>query len=275
MDTLLIAVTGLSLAMALGMALFVVRMVREERRRADARVATLIAMAGESATAAPDVLHAASAAPIRRAAREHAAPAAPRITRAVASSRRPVVHETGAIAAAAAADGALHVTHGELFSDPARSSPWGTRFAVAAGLTAVIWGAGYLLLSPGWRSAPDSRTVKSGTMAAAPLELLSLGHAQQDTGLAVTGIVQNPRTGAPLTRVVATAVAFSADGSFLASGRAPLDFTSLAPGTESPFLVQIPVTGTVARYRVGFRAEDGGVIAHVDKRGPPDAVARK
>jgi hypothetical protein len=268
MDTLLIAVTGLSLAMALGMGLLVFRMVREERRRADARVATLIAIAGDGPGAAP-----------RRPVREFAAPVTLRIARDTDASRRPVVKETGAAgtaaASAAAADGALHVTHGELFSGPARSSPWRTRLAVSAGLAAVLWGAGYLLLSPGSRSVPDSRTVKTEAAVAAPLELLSLGHAQQHATLSVSGVVQNPRTGAPLTRVVATAIAFSADGAFLASGRAPLDFTSLAPGTESPFVVQIPVTGTVARYRVGFRAEDGGVIAHVDKRGPPDAVARK
>jgi hypothetical protein len=30
----------------------------------------------------------------------------------------------------------------------------------------------------------------------------------------------------------------------------------------------------VARYRVGFRTEDGRVITHVDKRGP-DALAQK
>jgi hypothetical protein len=42
--------------------------------------------------------------------------------------------------------------------------------------------------------------------------------------------------------------------------------TSLAAGDESPFVVSVPVTDTVARYRIGFRGEDGHVIAHVDKR---------
>ena len=80
--------------------------------------------------------------------------------------------------------------------------------------------------------------------------------------------MQNPRTGAPLSRVVVTAFAFGPDGTFLASSRAPLDFTTLAPGDESPFVVTVPVTGVVSRYRIGFRAEDGNVIAHVDKRAP-------
>ena len=49
-------------------------------------------------------------------------------------------------------------------------------------------------------------------------------------------------------------------------GRAPLDFATLAPGDESPFVLGVPVSGTVARYRVGFRSEDGRVIAHIDRR---------
>ncbi len=61
---------------------------------------------------------------------------------------------------------------------------------------------------------------------------------------------------------------------FLSSSRAPLDFMTLTPGEESPFVVNVPVTGQVARYRVGFRTEDGHVLPHVDKRAP-DALAQK
>jgi hypothetical protein len=78
--------------------------------------------------------------------------------------------------------------------------------------------------------------------------------------------VQNPKTGASVTRLTATAVVFAADGTFLAGGKAPLDYTSLAAGDESPFVVTVPVRGSVARYRVGFRGEDGSVVAHVDRR---------
>jgi hypothetical protein len=63
-----------------------------------------------------------------------------------------------------------------------------------------------------------------------------------------------------------TAYTFDDKGSFLASGRALIDVTALAPGDESPFVVSVPVTDTVARYRIGFRDEAGRVIAHVDKR---------
>ena len=78
--------------------------------------------------------------------------------------------------------------------------------------------------------------------------------------------MQNPRSGAPLSRVTVTAFAFDDKGAFLASGRALIDVTALSPGDESPFVVSVPVTETVARYRIGFRGEDGRVIAHVDKR---------
>jgi len=37
--------------------------------------------------------------------------------------------------------------------------------------------------------------------------------------------------------------------------------------------VTVPVTESVARYRIGFRGEDGRVIAHVDKRQPTPIAA--
>jgi len=80
------------------------------------------------------------------------------------------------------------------------------------------------------------------------------------------------RVTSPWRTIIATAVLFGPDGNFLTSGRAALDFTSLAPGDESPFVIAVPVNGTVARYRVGFRAPDGSVIAHVDRRADSTAA---
>ena len=53
--------------------------------------------------------------------------------------------------------------------------------------------------------------------------------------------------------------------SFLASGRAPLDFPLLQPGDESPFTVTVPNSPAIGRYRVTFRTESG-VVPHVDRR---------
>ena len=51
----------------------------------------------------------------------------------------------------------------------------------------------------------------------------------------------------------------------VASGRAPLEFGSVARGDESPFKVTIPDVKDVGRYRVSFRSP-AGIVPHVDRR---------
>jgi hypothetical protein len=155
------------------------------------------------------------------------------------------------------------VAAADLFAAAPRSSPWGARLAVAAGLAAIVGFGGYALLT---RPAASGAVETQGLAQSAPLELLSLSHNQQPQSLTVTGLVQNPRNGSEVSRVVATAFVFAADNTFLGSGRAALDYSTLAPGDESPFVITIPVSAPVARYRVGFRDESGRVIAHVDRR---------
>ena len=152
----------------------------------------------------------------------------------------------------------------DLFAVSAEPSPWLRRLGVAAALAVAIGAVGYVLL-PARTAAP------SAAAQAVPLELLTLSHTQQPSGLTISGTVYNPRGGMPVSQVFAAAVLFGPEGNFLTSARAPLDFTTLRPGEESPFVVTIPVAGVVARYRVGFRAADGSVIAHVDRRA--DATA--
>lgn len=158
-----------------------------------------------------------------------------------------------------------HVTPRLMFGDAGASPLWGRRIAAAAVTAVIVTTAGYVLL-PRSHSTTSQSATGAVVKQAPPLELLSLRHSQEDGRLVITGLVQNPRAGVPLTRVVATAFLFGADGTFLASGRAPLDFSTLAVGDESPFVLSVPVTSMVARYRVGFRGEDGRVIAHVDRR---------
>lgn len=199
------------------------------------------------------------------------------VIRVFREDRRRSEARVAALAAAAAQDPdipivdvayepAVPVEH--LFTTDERPSPWRTRVAVAAIVFAVATAAGYVLFSRG-DAIVDGTVAAQDTKAPAstlPLELLSLRHVQENGKLVITGLVQNPRAGAALTRVSATAFAFDADGTLLARGQAPLDFSTLQPGDESPFVVPILVTGPVARYRVGFRGEDGRVIAHVDRR---------
>ena len=136
----------------------------------------------------------------------------------------------------------------------------GTIFGVAVGLRSIgdVGGA-----------APAAARVTS----APQLDLMSLKHTQDTDAMTIVGLVHNPVNGPMLPNVFATALLFDADGSFLASGRAPLDFGGLGPNGESGFVIKVPVSAPVARYRIGFRAEDGRVIGHVDRRSA-SAIAR-
>ncbi|MGH9370938.1 MAG: hypothetical protein ACRD15_05350, partial [Vicinamibacterales bacterium] len=152
----------------------------------------------------------------------------------------------------------------DLFVVRDEPSPWGRRFAAAGTLGALI-ALGAYALSPGQASTPPNPGPTVGAEVR-PLELLGLRHTQDADSLTISGLVLNPRGGAVVRHVSASVVLFGSDGGFLASGRAGLDYVTLAPGDESPFVIKIPVAGTVSRYRVGFRGPDGAVIAHVDRR---------
>lgn len=246
MDTLLILITGLSLAFAGVMALCVWTMVRDERRRSDARVAALMDLA-----ATPEARH--EGAPYRRA--------------------RPEAPKEGTPYRDQAADLPLRATSTapvDLFAQPERKASRGPRIALAAGVLAVLIGVGFTMLSP---SGSTARVPV--TQPAEPLELLTLRHAASAGSLTVSGIVRNPGGGAPLARIGATAYVLAADGTVLASARSPIDVVTFGPGEESPFVVEVPVSGPVARYRVGFRDEAGRVITHVDRRAGVEAVAQK
>jgi hypothetical protein len=249
MDTTLVTVTVLSMGMAAALSVIVWRLLRDERRRSEARVAALTTAAFPSSALPSSAL---------------------RVTEdRRASEGTPVVRRNSAD------DLPLHggdarVTMHALFVEPQRSSPWGSRLVVMAGLALV--GTSILLFAMSATRPPAAAVAKPAAAAPAAerstagLELLSLRDSRETGTLTITGMVQNPRSGSLLTRVAVTAYAFDDKGAFLASGRALLDVTSLAPGDESPFVVTVPVKETVARYRIGFRGEDGRVIAHVDKR---------
>jgi hypothetical protein len=113
----------------------------------------------------------------------------------------------------------------------------------------------------------------SVTSAPAPLELMSMRHQRQGTTLTVSGLVRNPGKGAAINGVTAVVFAFDRTGAFVASGRAPLDFGALAPGDESPFVVNVPNVSEVARYRVTFRSGTG-VVRHIDRRGSQVQLAQ-
>jgi len=115
----------------------------------------------------------------------------------------------------------------------------------------------------GYRSHGSSAAASSGP---APLELMSMRYQHEGSTLTVSGLVRNPTGGSPVNGLTAVVFAFDGSGGFVSSGRATLDFSALAPGDESPFVVTVPNAPSVARYRVSFRTGTG-VVRHVDRRG--------
>jgi len=279
MDTVLLSVTLLSLAMALALAFIVARLIREERARSEARVHALTTMAVEDDVSTP-----AAAEP---APRPVPAPA-PRLAPAARMAPAPSVtaapdldlFPAGRQADPASVEAVTSVSH--LFEEADAPSPWGRRFAVIGVLAAVIVAVAFALASvhtgasasPSTASSGQQPPVQAAVFEGAPLELVALHHRQEADHLVISGLVQNPRGGRAMSHVVATAFLFGPDGAFLTSSRAPLDFTTLSPGDESAFVINVAVTGQIARYRVGFRTEDGRIIEHVDKRAP-DAMVQK
>ena len=240
MESLLIVITVVSLAMTFAFGGILVKVMRDERRRSAARVAILKEMADTAARQqqSVDVVEARMHAPI-----------------------------TPADDLLLARTDDLH-TPADLFVRPEPASAWPGRLAIAATIVLLVTVSAIALRS---RSTPadtadGAQARAASAQTAGLLELLSLKQSQEPNALTITGLVQNPRDGAVLSKVSATALLFGPDGTFLASGRAAIDFTVLRPGDESGFVINVPVTAPVARYRVGFRSEDGRVIGHIDRR---------
>ena len=252
MDIVLIAVTGVSLALAAAMGVLLAHMVREDRLRADARVQLLeeLAAGGRGADAVR--------ANVLRYSDVPSAPAAQdlplRADRFRARATPP---------AQPAGPAVVPLQRTDLFQDDHEPSAWPRRIAVIGSLAAVL-----ALAIFAWTEVrvPSGAPPAAAAEAAASLELLSLRHAREGNTLTVTGLVQNPKGAAALSNVYATVFIFGPGGTFITSGRAPLDFTSLSAGDESPFVVRVPVSGEVSRYRVGFRGPDDRVVGHVDRR---------
>jgi hypothetical protein len=228
MDIVLLTITTLSLGAAAGFGFLSWRVSREEREREQARIAALSGAMTSS--------------PLRGSFGE--------------SGEAPV--ET-------------RVAVGSVFeraTEGLRGRP-GIKLAVGGVMALTIIVGAIIGARIGGPSDPPSAT-SGGTVVAgntsAPLELMSMRYQRQGTTLTVSGLVRNPAKGAAVNGLTAVVFAFDRNGSFVASGRAPLDFSALPPGDESPFLVNVANVSEVARYRVTFRGANG-VIRHIDRRG--------
>ena len=236
-QTVLIVITAAALGLAIAMGLILWLLLREERRRSNARAALLAGMAAEQDEPLADIVIDEPPDDLE------------------------IVHAPGA----------------DLFAPAPARSPWPHRLAIAGLLAVLLVAAALVTRALPSRQAPAGAATAPAAQQAALLELLSLRHTQQADALTITGLVQNPRAGAAIAKVTATAMLFGADGTFIASGRTPLDLTTLRPGDESAFVITVPMesgtAGNVARYRIGFRGEDGRIIGHVDRR-EPSSIAR-
>ena len=137
-----------------------------------------------------------------------------------------------------------------LFAAGERESPAGRRLLAVVTVAAVMAiGVGALMFA---RSEPTAgsatQAISSGAApadpaavgtAGVPLELMSLRHDREGEKLTITGLVINPRHGARVERTSAVVFVFDEAGTFVASGRALIDYTRLDPGDQSPFVVTV------------------------------------
>jgi hypothetical protein len=289
MNTILIVVTALALALAAGMAVVVVTMLRHERARSEARIEALSALAAEPGDIVQPVRASTHFAPDQVAQWREAVRPSRESTSPLDDASHPTRIIADRIAIPDASPSKLDDVDdfeirpsvagvADLFAEPDRPSPWTNRLVAIGCFAAIVLAIGIALTTVGSPNTAGSQTTSTTSAKpktdVAPLELLALRHTQESDRIVVTGVVHNPRTAAPIAHVAATVFVFGPDGAFLSSNQAPLDYTTLTPGGESQFVVSVPVTGQVSRYRVGFRTEDGQVLPHVDKRAP-DALAQK
>jgi hypothetical protein len=157
--------------------------------------------------------------------------------------------------------GGQAVVSGDLFAVPEAESPWLRRLGVAAAVALIVTSVGYGLTELGSAARTQATTIQ-----AAPLELVALQHTQDADTLTISGAVSNPPAGATVTHIAVAVQLFGSDGTLLATGRAPLDYATLAPGDESGFVIKVRAQDAVRRYRVGFRRPDGSIVGHVDRR---------
>lgn len=239
MDTVLLVVTLISAATAIGALASARRLKRNERARSEARVAAL-ASAAEA--------HGATGGSWTQVAGEWQwNPSADGIRE---SSPIP--------------ESESHFSSDAFFGTVQREEASGTRLPMfaAAALIALLGGA---LLFLNTSASNDSSATVAQVNHAEPLELVALGHAREVRVLTITGTVRNPSRGVKVEGLTAVISLLDRSGALVSTKDVPLDYRALGPGEEAPFKVSIPDQGSIVRYRVSFRAGTD-VVPHVDRR---------
>ena len=299
MESLLIAVTVISLVLAVTMSVVAWTLIKAERQRAAARIEALEALAfsGDPDRQEPAAERVPVAvAPVARAL-PIAALGAPRVMDALlggdaAVSRVDVepelpdwdavirghASETGHSGDTVLPNRRVRAVLPDSMFGTEPASNAGTRRLLAAAAIGLLIAAGYATAS-----AMRSPEIVAGLAMSTPppstepqpLELLSLKHSPDTSGaFTINGFVQNPAGGKDLKNVEVVVYLFDNKDQYFMTGRAALEIADMRTGTDSTFEVRVPDATNVGRYRVGFRQADGTVVAHVDRRGQfPDGTS--
>ncbi len=275
MEIVLLAVTVVSLVIALVMSVTAWRLARDEKQRSAARVAALSIAAsapGDASSHAgqgvsPDAIGFQAQPAIVQKPRPRApwapAPVAAEATERAVFAWPPPTPELPLQAAATS----RNLAHASGFlgaeSDPAPQASGGRQrsLAVAAAVLMVV-----LIGSLAWTMSAPRGTSAAAVGPNSPLELVSLRHDRKNEKIAVSGLVRNPAAGKPVERLAAVVFLFDRQGALVTSAKADVDFLKLGSGDESPFVVSLDAPATVSRYRVSFRTDEG-VVPHIDRRG--------
>jgi hypothetical protein len=255
MELTLVVITAVSAVLAGGMGIFAWRLVRQERRRSAARVVALASELRDVAGYRDRTVVGIRAEP----ARIH-----------------PVASRSFDIDSLELGRGRGAAADAELFrTEPANRSRSTLAMVVGVGCVAVATALALVVATGRGGGAVAEPTappsLRSGNAAdAGPLELLALSHDRENERLTVRGVVRNPSSGTSVEQLTVVVFLFDRDGGFLESGRAALRAPALAPGAESPFVVDLGRAAGVGRYRVSFRSGDR-VVPHVDRRSPDPA----
>jgi type II secretory pathway pseudopilin PulG len=161
-------------------------------------------------------------------------------------------------------DSAGQISSGGMFGTVERQEPSGSKLPIfAAAILIVMLGGALIFLNTS--ASGDRGATVSQVNQTEPLELVALGHARETRVLTITGTVRNPASGAKVEGLTAVISLLDRGGTLVSTKDVPLDYRALGPGEEAPFKVSIPDPGSIARYRVSFRAGTD-VVPHVDRR---------
>jgi hypothetical protein len=238
METLLLVITIISAATATVAMASAHRLRRHERERSDARVAALAAAA---------VKHGSQ----HEGGWTHTSGELRWTPAASTADSRPLVTDSES------------TTPARFFETVERDDASGSRMPIlAAAALIVLLGGALIFLNT---STTNDHAATVAQPRTEPIELVALGHNRDVRTLTITGTVRNPASGVKLEGLTAVISLVDRNGALVSTKDVPLDYRAIGPGEEAPFKVNIPDPGSIARYRVSFRAGTD-VVPHVDRR---------